>query len=141
MMSIWYLYCYYFTPQFSTVKCLPEKTSFFGTRNDFVLQFLIQKRHWTLAAIGRPYPFKFFKGCLPQILLGPFLNTLSHIKYKTPYHGYDHRYMVNSTIYRHSKESKLGRGTVRISASVYDGELSSDSLRTKFVNYLQRSLS
>ena len=25
------------------------------------------------------YPFKFFKGCLPQILLGPFLNTLSHL--------------------------------------------------------------
>ena len=23
---------------------------------------------------------KFFKGCLPQILLGPFLNTLSHIR-------------------------------------------------------------
>ena len=22
---------------------------------------------------------KFFKGCLPQILLGPFLNTLSHM--------------------------------------------------------------
>ena len=30
-------------------------------------------------ALGRPYPFKFFKGCLPQILLGPFLNTLSHL--------------------------------------------------------------
>ena len=29
---------------------------------------------------SRPYPFKFFKGCLRQILLGPFLNTLSHIK-------------------------------------------------------------
>ena len=29
--------------------------------------------------LSRPYPFKFFKGCLPQILLGPFLNTLSHI--------------------------------------------------------------
>ena len=26
-----------------------------------------------------PYPFKFFKGYLPQILLGSFLNTLSHI--------------------------------------------------------------
>ena len=26
----------------------------------------------------RPYHFKFFKGCLSQILLGPFLNTLSH---------------------------------------------------------------
>ena len=25
--------------------------------------------------------YKFFKGCLPQILLGPFLNTLSHIKH------------------------------------------------------------
>ena len=31
------------------------------------------------SALGRPYPFKFFKDCLPQILLGPFLNTLSHI--------------------------------------------------------------
>ena len=29
--------------------------------------------------LKRPYHFKFFKGCLPQILLGPFLNTLSHI--------------------------------------------------------------
>ena len=26
---------------------------------------------------GRPYDFKFFKGCLPQILLGPFMNTLT----------------------------------------------------------------
>ena len=26
-----------------------------------------------------PYPFKFFKGCLPQILFGPFLNTLPHM--------------------------------------------------------------
>ena len=29
--------------------------------------------------VSRPYHFKFFKGCLPQILLGPFLNTLTHI--------------------------------------------------------------
>ena len=28
---------------------------------------------------SRPYPLKFFKGCLPQILLGPFLNTLSQM--------------------------------------------------------------
>ena len=28
----------------------------------------------------RPYTFKFFKGCLPQILLGPFLSVLSHKK-------------------------------------------------------------
>ena len=32
-----------------------------------------------MVCLGRPYPFNFFKGCLPQILLGPFLNTLSHI--------------------------------------------------------------
>ena len=25
-----------------------------------------------------PYHFKLFKGCLPQVLLGPFLNTLTH---------------------------------------------------------------
>ena len=29
--------------------------------------------------LSRPYPLKVFKGCLPQILLGQFLNTLSHI--------------------------------------------------------------
>ena len=29
------------------------------------------------SALGRTYPFKYFKGCLPQFLLGPFLNTLS----------------------------------------------------------------
>ena len=27
-------------------------------------------------SVHRPYHFKFHKGCLPQILLGPFLNTL-----------------------------------------------------------------
>ena len=29
-------------------------------------------------------PFKFLKGCLPQTLLGPLLNTLSHIKLFSP---------------------------------------------------------
>ena len=28
---------------------------------------------------SRPYFFKIFNNCLPQILLGPFLNTLPHI--------------------------------------------------------------
>ena len=27
----------------------------------------------------RPYHFKFFKDCLPQILFGPFLNILTRI--------------------------------------------------------------
>ena len=29
--------------------------------------------------LSRPYPFKYFKGCLPQNLLGPLLNTSSHM--------------------------------------------------------------
>ena len=29
--------------------------------------------------IFKKFPFDFFKGCLPQILLGPFLNTLIHL--------------------------------------------------------------
>ena len=32
--------------------------------------------------LSRPYPFIFFKGCLPQTLLGPFLNTLSCITFR-----------------------------------------------------------
>ena len=30
-------------------------------------------------ALSKPYSFKFFKGCLPQIFLGPFLNTWYHL--------------------------------------------------------------
>ena len=29
--------------------------------------------------LGRPHPFKLFKGCVPRTLLGPFLNSLSYI--------------------------------------------------------------
>ena len=32
-----------------------------------------------MVCLGRPYHFKIFKGCLPQILLGLFLNTLPHL--------------------------------------------------------------
>ena len=39
-------------------------------------------KKFALKCLCRPYPFKIFKGCLPQILLGPFLSTLSHIKLK-----------------------------------------------------------
>lgn len=33
--------------------------------------------------ISRPYYFKCFKGCLPQIFLGPSMNTLSQMKQET----------------------------------------------------------
>ena len=32
-----------------------------------------------MVCLSRPHRFIFFKGCLPQVLLGPFLNTLTHI--------------------------------------------------------------
>ena len=34
-----------------------------------------------MICLSRPCHFKFLKGCLSQILLGPFLNTLSHLRY------------------------------------------------------------
>ena len=32
-----------------------------------------------MVCLGRLYYFKYFKGCLPQILLGPFLNNLTQM--------------------------------------------------------------
>ena len=32
-----------------------------------------------MVSLNRPYQLKFYKGCLPQILLGPFLKTLTHV--------------------------------------------------------------
>ena len=39
-------------------------------------------------SLSRPYPLKIFKGCLPQILLGPFFNILSYILAMTGKHLY-----------------------------------------------------
>ena len=36
-----------------------------------------------MLCLSRSYQFKFFKSCLPQIPLGPFVNTLSHISLET----------------------------------------------------------
>ena len=32
--------------------------------------------------LRRPYHLIFFKGCLPQFLLGPFLNTLTQLVFE-----------------------------------------------------------
>ena len=34
-----------------------------------------------MVCLRRQYHSKFFKGCLPQILLGPSLNILPHLTY------------------------------------------------------------
>ena len=36
-------------------------------------------QEWTKQNLWKADHFKFFKGCLPQILLGPFLNILTHM--------------------------------------------------------------
>ena len=40
-----------------------------------------------MVCFGRPYHFRFFKGCLSKTLLGPFLNTLTHIMLKIVLHS------------------------------------------------------
>ena len=42
------------------------------------------RRLWVKVHIwdSRLYPIKFFKGCLPQILLGPFWNTLFQMQFQ-----------------------------------------------------------
>ena len=42
-------------------------------------QLLKNLKGYVWSALSRPYFFKFFKVCIPQILLCPFLNTLSHL--------------------------------------------------------------
>ena len=37
------------------------------------------KQNLWKTALSRPYPFNFYKGCLPQILLGPFLKTCTQM--------------------------------------------------------------
>ena len=43
------------------------------------VEYSLQKIWRDMVCLSRPNPFKFFKGCLLQILLGPSLNTLSHL--------------------------------------------------------------
>ena len=33
-----------------------------------------------MVCLGRAYDFKIFKGCLPQYLFGPFLNTFTRLQ-------------------------------------------------------------
>ena len=45
---------------------------------DIIIAFHNQPT-WIWLHIATVYHFSLFKGCLPQILLGPFLNTLTHM--------------------------------------------------------------
>ena len=63
-------------------KCIAED---FDVELDTVLKSGLSKfcgrvfKSRTYLCVSRQYPLKFFKGCLPQNLLSPLLNTLSQI--------------------------------------------------------------
>ena len=58
---------------------------YFDSYEDIFIYYLAHKIPYSISrpyplCLSRPYPFRFFKGFLPQILLGPLLNTFSHMK-------------------------------------------------------------
>ena len=58
-------------------------TRYSGMNQVKFVETAFKKFEGAWSASSRPYHFKYFKGCLPQILFGPFLNTLSHINMST----------------------------------------------------------
>ena len=68
-----------------------HKTGSFGKKYSRMDQGkFVEKSLWKIwrdvVCLSRSYPFKFCKDYLPQILLGPFLNTLSHLEQPTHVH-------------------------------------------------------
>ena len=62
-----------------------DKKKFHGRPGEFFFsnpldrkQFFFSRR--PIVCLSRLSHFKFFKGCLPQMFLGLFLNTLTHIR-------------------------------------------------------------
>ena len=59
-----------------------------------------------------PYPFKFLKGCLPQNLLSPLLNTLSKIQLVSEFTwnsraSYSRQKLINKENWFYVKENLL----------------------------------
>ena len=69
--------------QFRIQRTHTYRLVIYGTKYSRMDQEKLVEDKWhdlsDMVYLSRPYHFKFFKGSLPQILLGPFLNTVSHI--------------------------------------------------------------
>ena len=74
------------------MKC-PEIENYFpnqkkvGTMPVFLNARLYQRKGLTYICLSKPYHFNFCKGCLPQILLGSFLNILTLIIIMCHFYG------------------------------------------------------
>ena len=49
--------------------------------------------------LGRPYHYQFFKGYLPNILLGAILNTLLHIYFELNTWGCVHAFKIKKFLF------------------------------------------
>ena len=60
-------------------RCAANESKYSRMDQVIFVENSISKTSREMLCLSRPYPFKFLKGCLPQILLGPLLNTLFHM--------------------------------------------------------------
>ena len=74
------LYCLLVQQEAKAKNVLLLKVYYSLIKKIATLEFDIQLSKQT--CLSRPYPYKFFKGYLPQILLGPFLNTWTHLSHR-----------------------------------------------------------
>ena len=58
----------------------------------------LQKICSDMVCLAKAYLFKFFKDCLPQILLGPFLNTLTQIFHREQNEDIP-KYLLQNTVH------------------------------------------
>ena len=63
----------------SVIRTIAPEENCYAVRLKVWVGVRVEVGNCPRTCLSRPYHFKFFKGCLPQILLGPFLNTLTHV--------------------------------------------------------------
>ena len=79
-----------------------------------------------MVCLGTPYHFKFFKGCLPSISLGSFLNTLNQMSVL-----HQSMYIFKAGL------SRLIDGRAKYKEKVPDVSDSNQNLETKFNSKLR----
>ena len=86
-----------------------------------------------IVCLSKAYPFKFLKGCLPQIFL-PLLNTLTHIKNRRPIFYYHCFFDTNCRGKEKSRDLKVSRTLNKICVIWFPKELNF----TRFAKIISR---
>ena len=82
-----------------------------------------------MVCLGRPGHFTFFKGCLPQILFGPFLNTLTH-----SFHYLKPKFLKNTLEVVHSQCRSFSRKIYLYLKNLPNGYFQYNYITTNFSN-------